>query len=139
MSAEITRDASGIPLPSAHAVTFADLSDKDWRTLWHDARVGWAIAKQVRDLRASRGWTRAELARRAGLSTLTIYRAEHEKYTPTITSLLKIAEAFDVALEARLVEWSEWLRAQRALETRSVPPSFDEEIAAEVADVEVSQ
>lgn len=49
----------------------------------------------IRDQREARGWSRARLAREAGITEQTIYRAEHGKHEPADTTMDAIAAAFD--------------------------------------------
>lgn len=51
------------------------------------------IGGKVAALRAERGWSLQELARRAGLSAAAVHKIEKSGMTPTITSLMKIASA----------------------------------------------
>lgn len=126
-------ETTGLPIPpppppSAYDVTLTDLTDKEVRYLWHDARVKWAIAKQIIDLRSLRGWTQKELARRSGLWQPQIVRLERGKGSPTVRTLVRIAAAFDCAFVCRFASWSEWLNWQQTLESGSdVPMSFEEE------------
>ncbi len=52
-----------------------------------------ALGKKVADARAERGWSLAELARRAGVSPGAVHKCEKSGMTPTIASLMKIAAA----------------------------------------------
>lgn len=52
-----------------------------------------ALGKKVADARAERGWSLAELARRAGVSPGAVHKIEKSGMTPTIASLMKIAAA----------------------------------------------
>jgi transcriptional regulator with XRE-family HTH domain len=51
------------------------------------------IGAKVAGARAERGWSLAQLARRAGLSPATVHKVEKSGMTPTIASLMKIAAA----------------------------------------------
>src|SRR3954454_13665298 len=52
-----------------------------------------AIAAKVAKARAERGWSLQQLAKRAGLSAAAVHKIEKSGMTPTITSLMKIANA----------------------------------------------
>ena len=52
-----------------------------------------ALGAKVAQSRAERGWSLAELARRAGVSTASVHKIEKSGMTPTIATLMKIAAA----------------------------------------------
>ena len=58
------------------------------------------LGSRLRDLRAVRGWTQEELARRAGLSKSYLSRIEDGDRQPSLASLLSLSQAFDVPLAA---------------------------------------
>lgn len=66
-------------------------------------RVEVALARNLRDWRAKRGWSQAELATRAGLSKGMLVQVEQAQTNPSIATLCKLANALGVALP-RLVE-----------------------------------
>jgi len=51
------------------------------------------LGAKVAAERAERGWSLAQLAQRAGLSTAAVHKIEKSGMTPTIASLMKIAAA----------------------------------------------
>jgi transcriptional regulator with XRE-family HTH domain len=51
------------------------------------------IGAKVARARSERGWSLAQLAQRAGLSTAAVHKIEKSGMTPTIASLMKIAAA----------------------------------------------
>jgi transcriptional regulator with XRE-family HTH domain len=51
------------------------------------------IGAKVAAARAERGWSLAQLAQRAGLSTAAVHKIEKSGMTPTIASLMKVAAA----------------------------------------------
>jgi transcriptional regulator with XRE-family HTH domain len=72
-----------------------------------------ALGAKLALARAERGWSLAELARRAGVSTASVHKIEKSGMTPTIATLMKIASALgtsvsyfideDVAVPAAIV------------------------------------
>jgi putative transcriptional regulator len=60
-----------------------------------DAELG----NNLKDLRARRGLTQAELAERVGVSRKTINTVENGVFTPSATLALKLARALDVGVE----------------------------------------
>lgn len=64
---------------------------------------------QIHRMRKARGWTQKELAARLGTARTTISRLEKANdHIPNLTTLLKIAEVFDVALIASFVPFHVW-------------------------------
>ena len=66
-------------------------------------RVEAALANNLREWRARRGWSQTELAARAGLSKGMLVQIEQSQTNPSIATLCKLANALGVALP-RLVE-----------------------------------
>jgi len=72
-----------------------------------------ALGAKLAMARAERGWSLAELARRAGVSTASVHKIEKSGMTPTIATLMKVAAALgtsvgsfideDVAVPAAIV------------------------------------
>jgi len=66
------------------------------------------IAAQIQTIREQRGWTKKELAERAGIFPSRISVMEdpsYEKYS--LTTLRRLASTFDVALITRFIPFSE--------------------------------
>src|SRR4051795_6022468 len=57
-----------------------------------------ALGAKVAIARAERGWSLAELARRAGVSTASVHKIEKSGMTPTIAPLMKIAAALGTSV-----------------------------------------
>ncbi|MGD9902649.1 MAG: helix-turn-helix domain-containing protein [Vicinamibacterales bacterium] len=66
-------------------------------------RVEAALAANLREWRARRGWSQSELAARAGLSKAMLVQVEQAQTNPSIATLCKLANALGVAL-VKLVE-----------------------------------
>jgi len=67
-------------------------------------RVAVPIAQAVRRLRSARSWTLNELAARSGISRRLIVQIEQGQGNPSIGTLLRLADAFEVALSELLPE-----------------------------------
>jgi transcriptional regulator with XRE-family HTH domain len=79
-------------------------------------------------MRRERNWTQEELASQADTKPTQITRVENPTYgSHTITTLRRIAAAFDVALVVRFVPFSELLNWDSGPRNMS-PASFDEEL-----------
>jgi transcriptional regulator with XRE-family HTH domain len=86
------------------------LGEDGFRTAYLNDQVRTNIAFQIRALRDQRGWTQSKLAEKAGKPANAISRLEDPDYGKlTLTTLLEIAEAFDLALLVQFTEHDEWL------------------------------
>ncbi len=109
-------------------------SGKEYRHAFVEEKVRTGIAAQIHAMRtkAKGGMTQPEFARRMGKSQSWVSRLEDPNQPPpTIASLLKVAEAFDVDLEIRFGGFSAMLRRLDAMTPESLEaPSFTEELEA---------
>ncbi len=106
---------------------FADeLADKEMRDAYLGAQTRVTIAQQIRALRNQRGWSQAELGERLGKPQGNVARLEDiEIARYTLTTLLELAAAFDVALCARFVSYSDFLEITSDLSPDALAvPSF---------------
>lgn len=62
--------------------------------------MGDALSNTLREARAERGWTQAELAERVGVSRKTINTVENGVFIPSTTLALKLARALQTTVEA---------------------------------------
>jgi len=91
------------------------------------------LGNQLKAIRRQRGWSRKELARRAGLHVSTIRRVERGRQMTgggTMTTIVKIAHAMDCVAHVALLGWSDW--AVEVIHTRwglrpDIPPPFDQD------------
>jgi transcriptional regulator with XRE-family HTH domain len=67
-------------------------------------RAAVPIAHAVRRLRSARSWTLDELAARSGISRRLVVQIEQAQANPSIGTLLRLADAFEVALSELLPE-----------------------------------
>jgi transcriptional regulator with XRE-family HTH domain len=67
-------------------------------------RAAVSIALAVRRLRSARSWTLDELAARSGISRRLIVQIEQAQANPSIGTLLRLADAFEVTLSELLPE-----------------------------------
>jgi len=87
------------------------LGDREFRHGYLEDQVRTNIAFQIHALRNQRGWTQQQLAERTGKPPSGISRLEDPDYGKvSLTTLLQIAEAFDVALLVQFAEWDDWLQ-----------------------------
>jgi putative transcriptional regulator len=57
------------------------------------------MKNRLRDLRAAREWSQADLAAKLGVSRQTVNAIETEKYDPSLPLAFKIARLFKLRLE----------------------------------------
>ncbi len=57
------------------------------------------MKNRMKDLRAARGWSQADLADRLGVSRQTIIAIERGKYDPSLPLAFSIARTFGQAIE----------------------------------------
>ena len=91
-----------------------ELREKEYRDAYVESQIRMTLPLQVRELRKRREWTQPELAERAGMGQPRISELEKPgERRLTIETLLRLASAFDVALQVRfvpygdLIDWSE--------------------------------
>lgn len=58
------------------------------------------LANSLKDVRAARGWTQAELAARVGVSRKTVNTVENGVFIPSALLALKLAQALERPVEA---------------------------------------
>jgi len=57
------------------------------------------MKNRLRDLRAEKGWSQADLAEKLDVSRQTVNAIETEKYDPSLPLAFKIAEVFRMRIE----------------------------------------
>ena len=57
------------------------------------------MKSRIRDLRAERSWSQAELARRLGVSRQTVNAIETEKYDPSLPLAFRVSRVFRLPIE----------------------------------------
>ena len=57
------------------------------------------MKNNLRDLRAERGWSQADLAEKLDVSRQTVNAIETEKYDPSLPLAFKIAEIYNMKIE----------------------------------------
>lgn len=86
----------------------SSLHDKEYRDLFFTEEIDTGVPFQVRAMRQARGWSQKELAARLGMTQEGVSRLENPNYGKlTLTTLKRLASAFDVALSVRLVPFSQ--------------------------------
>ncbi len=84
------------------------MRDKPYRDTFVAAHLSTNIAAQIQTIREQRGWTKKQLAQKAGMSPSRITVMEDPSYEKfTLTTLKRLASAFDVAQIARFTPFSD--------------------------------
>ena len=103
-----------------------ELEDKEYRDAFVEGHIRTDAAYQIRALRTSRHWSQEELANRGDTTQSVIARLENPDYGKfSLTTLLKLASGFDVALLVQFVSFSELLDRTRDLSPEGLnAPSY---------------
>ena len=65
------------------------------------------MKNRLRQLRAARDWTQADLAERANVSRQTINAIEKEKFDPSLPVAFRLAKVFGLSIEEMFEDASE--------------------------------
>jgi transcriptional regulator with XRE-family HTH domain len=107
---------------------------KAWRDSYVSAHISNTVAAQIIKLRSANGWTQAELADRVGMKQSRISALEDPNWENVeVTTLRRLASAFDVGLTVRFIAFSdlaEW--AATLSDDKLLVPSYAEEAAQQI-------
>lgn len=96
---------------------------KGYRDAFVASNLSTNVAAQIVGMREERGWRQVELAERSGMAQARISVLEDPNYDKfTISTLKRIASAFDVALVIRFVPFSELLNWVVNITPRDLAP-----------------
>ena len=62
------------------------------------------MENRLKKIRASKGWSQGELARRLGVSRQTINAVETDKYDPSLPLALRMAKLFGIAVPELFID-----------------------------------
>jgi transcriptional regulator with XRE-family HTH domain len=112
-----------------------ELRDPEVRQSTVESQIKIGVPFQLRAMRESREWTQEKLAEKLKTTQNTVSRLENPKTSrPTITTLLRIARAFDVGLLVRFVPFGFYGGVIEAMDSTHIEvPSYDQELATELA------
>ena len=128
-------------IDTIRAQLWQKMRDKPYRDAFVAAHLSTNIAAQIQTIREQRGWTKKTLAKKAGMSPSRITVMEDPSYEKfTLTTLKRLASAFDVALIARFAPFSDladWVAelSPEKLET----PAFEEDSLAHASQPSANQ
>jgi transcriptional regulator with XRE-family HTH domain len=113
-----------MPVGSSWSEEFVrQLGERELRHAYMTDQVRTRIALQIRALRdqAERGWSQAELGRRAGKPQNVISRIENPDYGQlTLQTLFDMAEAFDLPVYIDFSDWEDWLEHMNDMNTETL-------------------
>lgn len=113
--------------PTGRAVLKMWRTSKDFRDAYVEEDVYTVFADQVSAMRKKRGLTQSQLAKLAGTHQSNISEIENPSGTgPTISTMLKVSSAFDVALSVKMMSYSEYLKGVTEHKDYNII-SFDED------------
>ena len=116
------------------------LKDKEYRDAFVAEHIYSRIPLKIRALRDSRKMSQTELGEKAGMAQAWVSKLEDPNYGRlTISTLLRIASAFDVGLYVDFVPFSEILNRSTSLSRNSFEAmNFDEELSLGYFEVSTS-
>jgi transcriptional regulator with XRE-family HTH domain len=106
-------------------------ADPEYRHAWNFENVYLGICFQLRALREQRNWSQAALgnAARMAQERISILEDPNANTKPTLNTLLRIADAFDVGLDVRFVPYKTVLDRSTKTDMGELEvPSFEEEL-----------
>ncbi len=108
-----------------------ELREKEYRDGYVAAQVAFGLPNQIRKLRTERNMTQGDLARLADMAQPRICELEnHGDRRVNLETLLRLAAAFDVALEVKFVPFGEFIEHSESFDPESFSVvSFDDEVA----------
>jgi transcriptional regulator with XRE-family HTH domain len=112
---------------------WAALGDRDYRHAYAEGHVSDFLTSQIHSMRTSRGWSQDDLADKAGVSQPMISGWERSCEGVRLTSLHKLAEAFDVALLVKFAPFSQLAKEAIGARADTAVPSFDDDSRAAIA------
>jgi transcriptional regulator with XRE-family HTH domain len=95
-----------------------ELEDKESRDAYVSSGVDVGVAFQIRALREQREWNQTQLAGKANMQQERISALENPSHSPTLSTLKKLASAFDVALIVRFIPISELVKYELDLSSK---------------------
>lgn len=104
------------------------MKDKTYRDAFVEEHIRTGIPFQIRALREKAKWKQKELGQRANMAQERISVLEDPDYSKfTISTLLKLASAFDVGLTVRFVPFSKVLKEEANLSDTLAPACFSDD------------
>jgi transcriptional regulator with XRE-family HTH domain len=106
-------------------------ADPEYRHAWNFENVYTSLCFQISALREQREWSQSKLGRSAGMAQerISILEDPNAATKPTLNTLLRIADAFDVGLDVKFIPYGTVLdRSTRTNIGELEVPSFEDEL-----------
>jgi transcriptional regulator with XRE-family HTH domain len=100
---------------------WSQFRDKEYRDGFVADALADGLAIQIYNMRTKNDWTQAELAEKVGTKQAAVCKWENGDSPRSLTTLAKIASAFDVALIVKFVPFSEFLKGDGQPFDRPMP------------------
>ena len=116
------------------AILLEKLTNKEYRDALIAEEINVGLPMQLREMRESRGWKQAEVAKKIGTEQPRITVMEKPGYGNfSLTTLKKLASVFDVGLIVSFVPYSEMIDFRESLTRKrlAIPSYCDEYLAME--------
>jgi transcriptional regulator with XRE-family HTH domain len=97
-----------------------ELKEKDYRDAYTASSVDVGVAFQIKALREQKKWNQTRLAEEANMKQERISVLENPSRSPNLSTLKKIANAFDVGLAVRFVPFSDLVKHEISLSSESL-------------------
>lgn len=103
------------------------LAKKEYRHAYVAASIENRLAAQIFALRNQREWNQSELAQRSGMLQPRVSKLEDSCNNVTISTLKRLASAFDVALSVKFVPFKDFVRDEvRSVVDKACPAFADD-------------
>lgn len=106
-------------------------ADSEYRHAWNLENVYTGVCFQIRALREQREWSQATLGKAAKMAQerISILEDPNAETKPTLGTLLRIADAYDVGLDVRFVPYKTIIDRSTKTNMKDLEvPSFDKEL-----------
>lgn len=101
--------------------------DPEYRHAYVSAHIGDTLALQLFSMRRDRGWTQKQLGDAGGIPQSSVSKLETSCENVSLSTLKKLAKAFDVALSVKFVPFSQLARDAATTDHGIAPKSFDDD------------
>jgi transcriptional regulator with XRE-family HTH domain len=125
-----TKSVAELPLTVSTSRLLSELSNKAYRDAYVGAQIRIGLPFQVKALRTARNWSQGELALHAGMAQPRISEIERPgERSLNLDTLLRLASAFDCALEVRFTPFSQLVRDSESFDPENFAvPTFQHEL-----------
>lgn len=129
---EETRSTAALPLTVSTSYLLSELNDKTYRDSYVAAQIRIGLPFQIKALRTARDWSQGELAHRAGMAQPRISEIEKPgERSLNIETLLRLASAFDCAVQVSFVPFSQLVMASESFDPGAFSvPTFQQELGS---------